>query len=124
MRIRCISESLPQNMLTTQLQRFQGRWPVRVGTEYRVLELSQSQGLWYVTIENHEQEFPVCVPLAMFDVIEPSVSRWWNVRVKSNDISLRPVEFDEEYFYDDVQERRGDALERFRALKARMNHET
>jgi hypothetical protein len=66
---------------------------------------------------------PVSAPLALFDVIEGSVPRFWNVRMRDREIALQPSEFDNEFFCDDVQERRGDALERYRTLKARLDSE-
>ena len=40
--------------------------------------------------------------------------------MRGHEVSLHPSELDEEFFCDDVQERRGDALERYRAMKARL----
>jgi len=123
MRIRCSSASLPQDLETPRLARLPGRWPVTLDAEYVVFALSQQDGLWYVTFEHHEREMPVSAPLALFDVIEPIVSPSWNVRVKGNEVSLQPSELDDEFFCDDVQERRGDSLERYRAMKARLEGE-
>ncbi len=121
MRIRCASMSLPQDLESPRLAKLPGRWPVALGSDYEVLALSQEDSLWYVTFEHHEQEMPVSAPLALFDVLDPGVPRTWNVRVKSGAVCLQPVEFDDEVFCDDVQERRGNALERYRDMKSRLS---
>jgi hypothetical protein len=89
--------------------------------EYEVFGLSQAEGLWYVTFEHHEREIPVSAPLALFEVIDARVSPSWNIRSRGEELSLQPSELDDDFFCDDVQERRGDALERYRAMKARLN---
>jgi hypothetical protein len=122
MRMRCTSISLPHN-LETRLPKLPGRWPVALNSEYEVLALSQHEGLWLVTFEHAQREQPVSAPLALFAVIDASVPRSWNVRLKGTDVSLQPIEMDDEYFCDDVQERRGDALERYRNMKARLRAE-
>ncbi|MFT3925437.1 MAG: hypothetical protein QM778_23060 [Myxococcales bacterium] len=91
-----------------------------LNAEYDVLGLSQQDGLWYITFEHHEREMPVSAPLALFEVISAGVPNSWNVRVTGNEVSLQPAELDDEFFCDDVQERRDDALERYRAMKARL----
>jgi hypothetical protein len=99
-------------------------WPVRLNEEYLVFSMERNDGgIWFATFEHHEQEIPVSAPLALFDVLEPTVSRSWNVRVKGESVSVQPVELDDPYFCDDVQERRGDSLERYRAMKIRLGKE-
>jgi hypothetical protein len=120
MRIRCCSISLPEDLLRPRLAKLQGRWPVTLNAEYRVIALGEREGLWYATFEHEEREMPVSAPLALFEVIDASVSPFWNVRLRGNEVSLHPSELDDEFFCDDVQERRGDALERYRAMKARL----
>jgi hypothetical protein len=120
MRIRCLSLSLPKHLQSPALAKLPGRWPVTVDAEYLVLALSQEDGLWYATFEHHEREMPVSAPLALFVVTEAGVSSSWNARLTGGDLSLQPSELDEEFFLDDVQERRGDALERYRAMKVRL----
>jgi hypothetical protein len=85
-----------------------------------VFALSQVEGLWYVTFEYFGQEMPVSAPLALFEIIDAKVPPSWNIRVLAEGLSLQPIELDDEFFCDDVQERRGDALERYRAMKARL----
>jgi len=126
MRILCVGVSLPKNLEQLEPVREVGKWawPVELNAQYIALSIDQgSGGLWSVTFEHHEREMPVSAPLALFDVIEPSVPRSWNVRVKDDAVSLQPNEFDDPFFCDDVQERRGDALERYRAMKARFKGE-
>jgi hypothetical protein len=89
--------------------------------EYRVLALGQRDGIWYATFEHHEQEMPVSAPLALFEVTEASVSPFWNVRMQGHEIALQPAEFDDSFFCDDVQERRDGALERYRAMRSRLD---
>lgn len=121
MRIRCNSLSLTGGLFPPRLERLQGRWPVVLGAEYDVLALRQQDELWYATFEDNEREMPVSAPLALFDVVDATVSPYWNVRVRGYQVGLQPAEFDDEFFCDDVQERRGDALERYRAMKARLD---
>ena len=126
MRARCTALTLPKRLEHLTPRRAAGKWswPISLGAEYLVLSLTQTNvGLWYVTIEHKDQEIPVSAPLALFEVIEPNVSAFWNVRMRGDEIALQPIEFDEQLFCDDVQERRGDALERYRAMKARLAKE-
>lgn len=121
MRIRCTSVSLPEDLQTPRLAKLPGQWPIKLNAEYAVLALGRQDGLWWVTVEHHEREMPVCAPLALFEIVDAAVPRSWNVRVKGNELALRPHEFDDQFFCDDVQERREDALERYRAMKARLD---
>jgi hypothetical protein len=121
MRIRCCSLLLPQDLIPPRLAKLQGRWPVALHVEYSVLALGQRDGLWFATFEHNEREMPVSAPLALFEVVDASVSPLWNVRMRGHEIALQPAELDEEFFCDDVQERRNDAFERYRAMKARLD---
>jgi hypothetical protein len=121
MRIRCCSLFVPQDLIPPRLAKLQGRWPVTLHAEYRVLALGQRDGLWYATFEDSEREMPVSAPLALFEVVEAGVSPLWNVRMRGREIAIQPAEFDDGFFCDDVQERRGDAFERYRTMKARLD---
>ena len=121
MRIRCTSTSLAEQLASPHLLRLPGRWPVALEAEYEVFALNQVEGLWYVTFEHHEREMPVSAPLALFEIVDAKVPTSWNVRSRGEQLSLQPSEFDDEFFCDDVQERRGDALERYRAMRARLS---
>jgi hypothetical protein len=98
------------------------RWPVDVGREYAVLALSKSPlGLWYATFEHHEAEFPVDAPLALFEVTDPSISAHWRVTIDRGElVAAGPAEFEDQFFADDVQERRDDAFSRYRHMKERL----
>ena len=119
MIVRCCSLTVPSDILPARLQQFQGRWPVTLRAEYQVLKLGQRDGLWYVTFEHLEREMPVSAPLALFEIVDGRVPHFWNVRMRGNEVSLQPIEFDDEFFVDDVQERRDDALKRYQEMKAR-----
>ncbi len=121
MRIRCVLVDLPPQFTSPRLATLPGRWPVAVGAEYVVLALAQSEGTWYATFEHHEREMPVSAPLALFDIIDGRVPSCWNVRARDGGIALQPLELDDEFFCDDVQERRGDALDRYRRMKDRVD---
>lgn len=120
MRIRCSTVILPPELRASGLAQFPNLWPVDLNAEYLVFALSQQDGLWWAIFEHHEREIPVTAPLALFEVIDPTASSCWNVRVKNNEASFHPSEMDDAFFCDDVQERRGDALDRYRAMKARF----
>ena len=124
MRIRCCSLELPQDLLRPRVAKLQGRWPVVVHAEYRVLAVEQRDGLWFATFEHNEREMPVSAPIALFEIVDASVSPFWNIRLRGEEVALQPIEFDDEFFSDDVQERRGDALERYRAMKVRLDGES
>ena len=121
MRVRCTSVSLPQDLEPPRFAKFPGTWPVTLNAEYSVIALSQQDGLWWVTVEHHEREMPVSAPLALFEVVDAAVPPSWTVHVKGDEVSLQPEELDDEFFCDDVQERRDGALERYRAMKARLD---
>lgn len=120
MRIRCSTIALPPELRASRLAQFPNLWPVDLNAEYLVFALSQQDGLWWVIFEHREREIPVSAPLALFEVIDPAASSCWTVRVKNNEASFHPSEMDDSFFCDDVQERRGDALDRSRAMKARL----
>lgn len=126
MKVRCVRSTLPESLRDFEPKRAAGNWawPVRVNAEYLVFALERKEGgIWFVTFEHHGQEIPVSAPLALFDVFDPRVSRSWNVRIGGESVSLQPVELDDDLFCDDVQERRGDALDRYRAMKTRLGSE-
>jgi hypothetical protein len=80
-----------------------------------------STGLWHATIEHHEREFPVDAPLALFEVTEPGLRPDWRLRLERGEVvAVGPSELEDQFFVDDVQERRDDALQRYRAMKARL----
>jgi hypothetical protein len=124
MRILCTTASLPPDMTHLLPPTANGvwRWPVDVGREYAVLALSKSPlGLWYVTYEHHEAEYPVDAPLALFDVTDPTVPSEWRLTIdRGEPVAAGPIEFEDQFFADDVQERRDDAFARYRGMKARL----
>lgn len=111
MRVRCTSISEPGS--TT-------RWPVQLGAEYEVLGLSQDNAGWYVIFEHLDQEMPVSAPLLLFQIVDGRVPPTWNVTTKDGQLSIQPTELGDIYFMDDVQERRDDALSRYRDMKERL----
>ena len=123
MRIQCVSVWLPKGLEHLEPARAAGKWgwPVELNRQYVALSIEQATGgFWYVAFEHHEREMPVSAPLALFKVVDSVVPPSWHMRVKDGAVSLLPIEFDDPFFCDDVQERRGDALERYRAMKVRL----
>ena len=57
---------------------------------------------------------------ALFDILDATVSEEWKVRLHRDGLSMHPIELDDEFFCDDVQEQREGALERYRRMKARL----
>lgn len=93
---------------------------MEIGVEYDVFALRQRDGIWFATFEHHKREMPVSAPLGLFEVIDARVDVFWTVKVTDASLSLQPIEFDDEFFCDDVQERRNGAIDLYRAMKQRL----
>lgn len=124
MRIHCVIASLPHEMgrLLPAMANGTWRWPVEVGREYAVFAVSKSPlGLWYATFEHHDAEFPVDAPLALFEGTDRNVPPQWQLTIDGGElVAAGAAEFENQFFADDVQERREDAFARYRDMKERL----
>jgi len=114
MRAKCTATSVPE---TTDQSI---RWPVDLGAEYELFGIGQNDGVWYAVFEHSDSEMPVSAPLALFDIIDGRIPNNCRLTTLNGQVSVQPPELDDRYFLDDVQERRGDALARYREMKARL----
>lgn len=82
----------------------------------------------YWVMINHDKECATMaiVPLSFFDIVDPTVSKYWNLSLSSDEeiISFEPKEFiDNIYFFEDVEESVFEAVEQFWDLKRRLEEE-
>lgn len=109
------------------------RWrefPIKVGYEYLVytvtciFEKGEYQGM---TLYGVEDEFGrlIPVPSGLFEITDPSVSRYWVVTSDQGSFCMRPREFLENvYLSDDIHEDIPGARATFREIKARLAAES
>jgi hypothetical protein len=83
------------------------------GREYIVLGLivdssphSDTRGAWVDVLMEPEIPTIISVPLCLFEIVDPRVSRYWEIRVSpEGNIRLWPSSFYREYYHSDLSDR-------------------
>lgn len=94
---------------------------VTVGREYVVLgltinvdSLTMGIGAWIDVLMEPDIPTVIPVPLCLFEIIDPKVSRYWEVRVLSEGfVIFEPPSFSRKSFLENVSDRIPEAVEEF-----------
>ena len=131
MKVRCNGTSLSdaqQAELGTD-RRFNPKYDVKVGKSYLVLALSFIRNSPYfgssaiVQIVNESQECQI-MPVSLFEIIDPSVSKYWKARSMGNgELKLWPQEFYADFFHDDLSECKPATVQVFERVVKRLESE-
>lgn len=130
MRAVCLSTQL------TEAQRIDAgvniamnsNYNMTVGKEYLVLGVSFKKGSdadGTTVLFEIEDDSGLCIstPSVLFEITDPTASRWWKARHDNNWFKLWPEEMYAQYFHEDLSERTGPILNQFVALKRRLESE-
>jgi len=102
------------------------------GREYLVLGLiidsaaqSDGRGAWVDVLMEPEIPTVISVPLCLFEIIDPRVSRYWQVRVSDEGIvNLWPPSFYREYYHSDLSDREPEVVKDFWRVHALLEAES
>jgi hypothetical protein len=94
---------------------------VKLGHEYLVLGLlidaagdSVGGGAWIDILMEPDIPTVISVPLCLFEIIDPRVSRYWQLRAsEAGAVWLWPASFYREYYHDDLSNRIAHVVEDF-----------
>jgi len=99
-----------------------GKHYVVFGINLAVRSNVHGTGVWLHILSDHRQLS--WAPLILFDVIEPSVSQYWKVRVhEGGTVTLWPAEFYRRGFHEDLADRLPATEREFAELKKRIEDE-
>jgi hypothetical protein len=92
-----------------------------LGEEYLVygLRVLHAQP-WIDVLSDFGYLYPV--PLVLFRITDPVVSKYWVIE-ESDAFVLRPAQFSDPFFYDDLSNGRADAVSLFNAVREMMEGE-
>jgi len=121
MKVRCIA-LLPNENQAQQLSKnySHGRqeFHLVLGEEYVVFGLSILGGAAWVDLVT-DSEYPVPVPLCLFEITDGRVSQYWEARFyEDGDLTLWPPSFYKEYYHDDLSEGVSEVVEDFKRVRA------
>lgn len=127
MRVKCITE-LPTKEQARLLGEYyhEGKqeFGLVIGNEYLVFGLSFLGGMPWIEIGPPEHEYLYSVPLCLFDIVNGTVSKCWEIKVRKDDvIFFWPISFYQEYYHDDLFEGVPVAVEDFRRVRKLIEEE-
>jgi hypothetical protein len=116
-KLRCISNSI-------------GAIPyeITVGNEYVALGLSHASGksaagLVHFWIKDDRGNYLVPTPANLFEVVDPSVSCYWVVKIDGERLFLSATEFLAPFFLDDLSNQDEEPVRIFRRISALIEDE-
>jgi hypothetical protein len=134
MIVKCIATQAGDALLSPLDPGFQRdrSFGVVLGREYLVISLtvdtgplSDGRGTWVDILMDTEIPTVISVPLGLFKVVDPRVSRYWEIRVSDDGVTFRPPSLYKGYYHDDLSNRDTETVNDFwrvyRALKAEAN---
>jgi hypothetical protein len=110
MKVKCVAASLSpeQKVSLGASEHFDSVYQITIGSIYPVLGLSfivrskifGSTALVYIQVDSGNL---IPVPMCLFEIVDPRPSSYWRAKVYGGfDLLLRPEEFHERYFHDDL----------------------
>lgn len=101
------------------------------GREYLVLGLivdaasqSDGRGAWVDVLMEPEIPTVISVPLCLFEIVDPRVSRHWEIRVSDEGmVRLWPSSFYREYYHSDLSDRDPEIVKDFWRVHALLEAE-
>jgi len=127
MRLKCTAK-FPNKEQTKMLGKYyrEGKqeFGILVGSEYIAFGMRILGGQPWVDICPIGLKYLHHVPLCLFDVIDPKVSKYWELRVVgSGDVLFFPLSLHKEYYHDDLLEGVPEVVKDLENLKALLENE-
>lgn len=123
MIVKCISTYPTEAQIQTLGLRFSRShsYGVVPGREYLVLALiidaaaeSNGRGAWLGILMEPEIPTVIEVPICLFEIVDPRVSRYWEIRVSDKGVvRFWPPSFYREYYHDDLSDRDPETVKDF-----------
>jgi hypothetical protein len=121
--VKCISAHPTEAQIQMLGQGFRRdrSFGIAAGREYLVLGLiidaapqSDGRGAWVDVLMEPEIPTLISAPLCLFEIVDPRVSRHWEIRVSDNgNVRLWPSSFYREYYHDDLSNRDPETVKDF-----------
>ena len=130
MRVRCLGECPNQEQIEKLGAGFyrEQAFHVSAGKEYAVFGLefavnakTRGTGAWIEIISDYGHLGGA--PLCLFEVLDPRVSRFWELREWPDGITLWPPSFYRRYYHDDLSENVPEVMQDFRRVRAEIESE-
>ena len=131
MKVRCLRQYPTEEQVQALGPAFYRKqsFHLTVGREYLVFGLQLSvnanmlgTGAWIQIVS--ESERLSWAPLMLFEIVDPRVSRYWEVRHwPDGAVTLWPNSFYRDYFHDDLSEGVPDLMKEFAAVRASLESE-
>jgi hypothetical protein len=89
-----------------------------------VLRGTMGSGAWVDVLMEPDIPTLIPVPLCLFEIVDPRVSRYWEVRVSDEGrVRLWPPSFYREYYHDDLSDRDPETVKDFWRVHALLEAE-
>jgi hypothetical protein len=124
MIVRCISKIKSDPLFKNSIDLSKQDFHLTIGKYYLVYGIQfyadGSRSIDYVSDSDNLAQ----APLEFFEVIDNKVSKYWQLKIwSSNDVTLWPPIFYQEYFHDDLSEAVDDVVIGFKELKELLEEE-
>ena len=130
MKVRCIADKLSaeQKLILGMPESQNPNYQITVGMIYTVLGISyQTQSNYcngiMLEIQEDQKESCISIPLSLFEVVDPRVSRYWIARQEKYDMTLWPKEFYTAFFHDDLTDGIKEVMEIYRRVANNIESE-
>lgn len=126
MRIKCVrlapterqAKQLGKNYYSNQQV-----FGLTLGKEYLVFCLEILDGIAWVHLDSGTNRLSIA-PLCLFEIVDGSVSKYWEFRLwKDNNFLFRPPSFYEDFFHDDLAEGVPKVVAEFQKIRAMLEKE-
>jgi hypothetical protein len=125
MKVKCLKQYPTHEELEYLGENFQRRqeFHITAGNEYLVLGMSFLGNATWVDIEC-DSEHVTSVPLLLFEIKDPKVSRYWICKMKGNNVVvLWPPSWLQDFYHDDLLEGRESVVQDFLSVKELLEKE-
>ncbi|CAM3723034.1 hypothetical protein POKO110462_17115 [Pontibacter korlensis] len=126
MIVRCISNIKNDSLLNSSdlIQSINQDYHVTIGKLYLVYGVQiNADGSRYIDYFSDSGNLAQA-PLEFFDVIDGKVSKYWQLKIwSSNDVTLWPAIFYQDYFHDDLSEAVEEVVKGFEEIKNLLEEE-
>jgi len=130
MRVRCIQQRPSETQVTAlgssyyRSQSFHltvGKEYVAIGLDLAIDSNVHGNGVWIHLVSDHGNL--IWAPLALFEVTDPRVSKYWEARVFDEGLKLWPPSLFRDSYHEDLADGVAEVEDDFRRVRARLEEE-
>jgi hypothetical protein len=131
MKVCCIQDKMTeqQKLLFGIDLNYDPNYQITINKEYIVLGISfffenNSFGsLAFYEILDDVKSYCTSMPFCLFEIIDPRVSSYWEIKINNKAITIWPEEFSNAYFFDDLSEGKQTICETFTNIYKKLQNE-